>query len=172
MANSAYRFSLASASVAGMAKILQTLECKEQALKAGELAKLLGVTRQHIYKMAAASVIPSFRIGAAVRFAPKQVAECLTRRMPQDRIPLGCQRSLYLRKSKPRESKRKTTAAGSSPLEESISQPSGWFGTRSEPGKKIVIPVKGFRDAGRFQTSLFDIRHPSAGFRLPCGAPR
>ena len=38
MANSAYRFSLASDSVAGMAKILQTLESKEHALKAGELA--------------------------------------------------------------------------------------------------------------------------------------
>jgi len=83
MANSAYRFSPASDSVAGMAKILQTLEAKEHALKAGELAKLLGVTRQHIYKMAAASAIPSFRIGAAVRFDPKQVAEWLTRRMPQ-----------------------------------------------------------------------------------------
>jgi excisionase family DNA binding protein len=68
MANSAYRFSLASESVTGMAKILQILESKDGALKAGELAKLLGVTRQHIYKMAAASVIPSFRIGAAVRF--------------------------------------------------------------------------------------------------------
>lgn len=83
MANTAYRFSRASDGVAGMAKILQTLESKEHALKAGELAKLLGVTRQHIYKMAAASVIPSFRIGAAVRFDPRQVAEWLTRRMPQ-----------------------------------------------------------------------------------------
>src|ERR1700685_2722979 len=82
MANSAYRFGLASDSVTGMAKILQTLESKENALKAGELAKLLGVTRQHIYKMAAASVIPSFRIGTAVRFDPKQVSEWLTRRMP------------------------------------------------------------------------------------------
>ena len=78
MANSAYRFSLASDSVAGMAKILETLESKEHALKAGELAKLLGVTRQHIYKMAAASAIPSFRIGAAVRFDPKQVRESLS----------------------------------------------------------------------------------------------
>jgi excisionase family DNA binding protein len=58
-----------------------------QHLKAGELAKLLGVTRQHIYKMAAASAIPSFRIGAAVRFDPKQVAEWLTRRMPQTVTP-------------------------------------------------------------------------------------
>jgi excisionase family DNA binding protein len=83
MANSSYRFGLASNNVAGVAKILQTLESKDHALKAGELAKLLGVTRQHIYKMAAASVIPCFRIGTAVRFDPKQVAEWLTRRMPQ-----------------------------------------------------------------------------------------
>jgi excisionase family DNA binding protein len=92
MANSAYRFSLASDSIAGMAKILQTLEAKEHALKAGELAKLLGVTRQHIYKMAATSAIPSFRIGAAVRFDPKQVAEWLMRRMPQTAPPSSLSR--------------------------------------------------------------------------------
>jgi len=83
MANSAYRFDVASNGVSGMAKILQTLEAKDHALKAGELAKLLGVTRQHIYKMAAANAIPSFRVGTAVRFDPKQVEEWLTRRMPQ-----------------------------------------------------------------------------------------
>jgi excisionase family DNA binding protein len=83
MANAAYRFGLATDSVSGMARILQMLESKEHALKAGELAKLLGVTRQHIYKMAAANVIPSFRVGAAVRFDPRQIAEWLTRRMPQ-----------------------------------------------------------------------------------------
>jgi excisionase family DNA binding protein len=83
MANSAYRFGLASNSVSGTAKILQTLESKDHALKAGELAKLFGVTRQHIYKLAAANAIPSFRIGTAVRFDPKQVGEWLTRRMPQ-----------------------------------------------------------------------------------------
>jgi excisionase family DNA binding protein len=83
MANSAYRFGLASDSVTGMAKILQTLESKEHALKASELGKLLGVTRQHIYKMAAIGAIPSFRIGAAVRFDPKEVAEWLTRKIPQ-----------------------------------------------------------------------------------------
>jgi excisionase family DNA binding protein len=83
MANSAYRFDLANNGVSGMAKILQTLESKDHALRAGELAKLLGVTRQHIYKMAAANAIPSFRVGAAVRFDPKQVGEWLMRSMPQ-----------------------------------------------------------------------------------------
>ncbi len=83
MANSACRFSLGSGNIAGMAKILQMLESKEHALKASELAKLLGVTRQHIYKMAAANAIPSFRVGTAVRFDPNQVAVWLTRKMPQ-----------------------------------------------------------------------------------------
>jgi excisionase family DNA binding protein len=83
MANSANRFALANDTLPGTARVLQMLETKEHALRAGELAKLLGVTRQHIYKMAAAGAIPSFRIGAAVRFDPKQVAEWLTRKMPQ-----------------------------------------------------------------------------------------
>lgn len=83
MANSAYRFTVANYPGSGMARVLQTVESKECALKAGELAKLLGVTRQHIYKMAAAGAIPSFRVGTAVRFDPKQVAEWLRQRMTQ-----------------------------------------------------------------------------------------
>jgi excisionase family DNA binding protein len=83
MASSGYRFGLANDSLSGMSKVLQALESKEQALKAGELAKLLGVTRQHIYKMAATGDIPSFRVGRAVRFDPKQVVEWLQRKMPQ-----------------------------------------------------------------------------------------
>lgn len=82
MAGSEYRFSLSGNSVSGVTKVIQTLESKECALKASELAKLLGVTRQHIYKMAAGGSLPSFRVGAAVRFDPKQVAEWLKVRMP------------------------------------------------------------------------------------------
>ncbi len=80
MAGLEYRCSLTG--TAGMAKVVQMLELKECALKASELAKLLGVTRQHIYKMAAAGSLPSFRVGAAVRFDPKQVAEWLKKTMP------------------------------------------------------------------------------------------
>jgi excisionase family DNA binding protein len=82
MAGSEYRFSLLGDSVSGVTKVIQTLESRECALKAGELAKLLGVTRQHIYKIAASGSLPCFRIGAAVRFDPKQVAEWLKARMP------------------------------------------------------------------------------------------
>lgn len=67
----------------GAAKIIQTLEARDQAMKAGEIARLLGVTRQHIYKMAADGRIPSFQIGDSVRFDPAQVAEWLRRKMPQ-----------------------------------------------------------------------------------------
>jgi excisionase family DNA binding protein len=67
----------------GTAKIVRTLETREHALRAGEVAGLLGVTRQHIYKMAAAGTIPSFRIGTAVRFDPKHLAEWLRRKMPE-----------------------------------------------------------------------------------------
>jgi excisionase family DNA binding protein len=69
--------------MSGMGKILHILESKGQALKAAELAELLRVTPQHIYRMAADGTIPSFRIGSAVRFDPKFVAEWLRGKMPQ-----------------------------------------------------------------------------------------
>jgi excisionase family DNA binding protein len=67
----------------GSTKIVRTLETREHALKAGEVAGLLGVSRQHIYKMAAHGQIPCFRIGRAVRFDPKDLAEWLRRKMPE-----------------------------------------------------------------------------------------
>jgi excisionase family DNA binding protein len=64
-------------------KIIQALEARDGAMRARELAKLLGVTRQHVYKMAADGAIPSFRVGASVRFDPTLVAEWLRRKMPK-----------------------------------------------------------------------------------------
>jgi excisionase family DNA binding protein len=64
------------------ARLLEALESRECAMKANELAKLLGVTRQQIYKLAASRTIPSFRIGTAVRFDPNQVADWLRRKLP------------------------------------------------------------------------------------------
>jgi excisionase family DNA binding protein len=45
--------------------------------KVAEIAKLLGVTPQQIYKMAASGRIPSFRISGSVRFDPGDVADWL-----------------------------------------------------------------------------------------------
>lgn len=81
--NAEYRFTPTPGTPSGMGQVLQILQSKECAIKASELAKLLGVTKQHIYKMAAARAIPSFRIGTAVRFDPREVAEWLTQTMPR-----------------------------------------------------------------------------------------
>ena len=88
MANTRSQFRFAGDLLAGAGKIIRILEGKEHTLKAGEIAKLLGVTRQHIYKMAADGTIPSFQLGAAIRFDPEQVAEWLRRKMRQP-VELG-----------------------------------------------------------------------------------
>lgn len=83
MAGSIGQFDWMDSSIVASAKVLRTLEARDDALKARELAKLLGVTRQHVYKMAAEGLIPSFRVGVAVRFDPALVAEWLRRKMPK-----------------------------------------------------------------------------------------
>jgi excisionase family DNA binding protein len=58
-------------------KLVETLKSRTGALKVSEVAKLFGVTPQHIYKMAASGRIPSFRISGSVRFDPDEVAAWL-----------------------------------------------------------------------------------------------
>jgi len=58
-------------------RLIETLESRTEALKVGEVAKLFGVTPQHIYRMAANGSIPSFRISGSVRFDPNEVAAWL-----------------------------------------------------------------------------------------------
>jgi len=58
-------------------KLVETLKSRTGALKVVEVAKLFGVTPQHIYKMAASGRIPSFRISGSVRFDPDEVAAWL-----------------------------------------------------------------------------------------------
>jgi excisionase family DNA binding protein len=59
-------------------KLVETLKSRTGALKVAEVARLFGVTPQHIYKMAASGSIPSFRISGSVRFDPDEVATWLT----------------------------------------------------------------------------------------------
>ena len=66
-------------------KLVETLKSRTGALKVAEIAKLLSVTPQHIYKMAARGSIPSIRISGSVRFDPDEVAAWLQRkRAPGD----------------------------------------------------------------------------------------
>jgi excisionase family DNA binding protein len=58
-------------------KLVETLKSKTGALKVAKIARLLGVTPQHIDKMAARGSIPSFRISGLVRFDPDDVATWL-----------------------------------------------------------------------------------------------
>ena len=55
---------------------------KQGALRVRDLAQLLGVSQQQIYKMAASSEIPSFKVANAVRFDPHETAEWLKEKYP------------------------------------------------------------------------------------------
>ena len=58
-------------------KLVETLKSRTGALKVAEIARLFGVTPQHLYRMAANGSIPSFRISGSVRFDPDEVAAWL-----------------------------------------------------------------------------------------------
>jgi len=57
--------------------LVERLKNKSAALKVAEVAELLSVTPQHIYKMAASGRIPSFRVSGSIRFDPHDVAAWL-----------------------------------------------------------------------------------------------
>jgi excisionase family DNA binding protein len=57
--------------------IAEQVERTEGAVTADKLAKLLGVSKITIFKMAKSGRIPSFRVGTCVRFDPRQVADWL-----------------------------------------------------------------------------------------------
>ncbi len=58
-------------------RLVEILESKKQALRVRDVATLLCVTPQHIYKMAASGALPSLRIAGAVRFDPQELASWL-----------------------------------------------------------------------------------------------
>lgn len=55
----------------------QRIEGIKRAITASEVAALLAVSPITIYKMAKAGRLPSFRIGTAIRFDPRALAEWL-----------------------------------------------------------------------------------------------
>lgn len=57
--------------------IIEQIEKRSSALKVREVARLLDVTPQHIYGLAAQGLIPCFRVGGAIRFDPHEFAKWL-----------------------------------------------------------------------------------------------
>jgi excisionase family DNA binding protein len=63
--------------------ILEQIEQRASALKVNELAEILQVTPQHLYRLASDGLIPCFRIAGAIRFDPHDIAEWLRSRQPK-----------------------------------------------------------------------------------------
>jgi len=59
-------------------RLIEILEGRKQALRVSEVANLLSVTPQHIYKMAANGSLPSIRISGAIRFDPQELVDWLS----------------------------------------------------------------------------------------------
>ena len=67
--------------------IIEQIEKRSSALKVAEVAKLLEVTKQHIYGLAAAGLIPCFKVGGAIRFDPHELAAWLRAKYPKRTRP-------------------------------------------------------------------------------------
>lgn len=65
-------------SVGGLAELLRG---RPRALRAGEVASLLGVSERLVYKLASDRRIPAFRVGCALRFDPGALSSWLLHQM-------------------------------------------------------------------------------------------
>jgi len=63
--------------------ILEQIEQRSSALKVNELAEMLQVTPQHIYRMASLGLIPCSGIEGAIRLDLKELATWLRSKQPQ-----------------------------------------------------------------------------------------
>lgn len=62
--------------------LIEIIRGKQEALRVRDLAQVLGVSQQQIYKMAANGEIPSFKVANAVRFDPQETADWLKGKYP------------------------------------------------------------------------------------------
>jgi excisionase family DNA binding protein len=68
--------------------LVEIVREKQEALRVRDVAHLLGVSPQQIYKMAAKGEIPSFKVAGAVRFDPQETADWLMQRYPVRSVEL------------------------------------------------------------------------------------
>ena len=67
-------------------QLVDVIEKENRALSVRDVALLLGVSPQQIYRMAARGDIPSFRVANSVRFDPHHIAAWLRRKYPVEVI--------------------------------------------------------------------------------------
>jgi len=61
----------------GIGSLPQRIECIQKAMTARQVAEFLAISPITVYKMAKAGRLPSFRVGTAVRFDPRAIAQWL-----------------------------------------------------------------------------------------------
>jgi len=64
-------------------KLIEMLENRKEALRVSEVAKMLGVSHQQVYKMVADGQIPHFHVRRAIRFCPAEIAEWIKKEIQQ-----------------------------------------------------------------------------------------
>ena len=60
---------------------LEKLAKRDDVMNVAEVAKILGVTTQHIYRLCASNKIPRFHVGTAIRFWPHEIVQFATGRL-------------------------------------------------------------------------------------------
>lgn len=68
-------------------KLVEMLENRKEVLKVPEVAKILGTSKQQVYKIAAAGTIPHFRVQCAIRFCPAELAEWIRKEIERSSRP-------------------------------------------------------------------------------------
>ena len=61
-------------------KLIEMLENRKEVLKVPDVARILGISKQQVYKIAAAGTIPHFRVQCAIKFCPAELAEWIKKR--------------------------------------------------------------------------------------------
>jgi excisionase family DNA binding protein len=79
---------------------LEKLAKRVDAMNATEVAKILGVTPQHIYKLASLNKIPRFHVGGSIRFWPHEIVRFAKGRLVPRKPPQSTRSSNRYSKKK------------------------------------------------------------------------
>jgi excisionase family DNA binding protein len=66
---------------------LEKLAKRDDAMNVAEVAKILGVSTQQIYKLASSNKIRRFHVGASIRFWPHEIVRFATGRLVPRKPP-------------------------------------------------------------------------------------